>query len=152
MSSPEKTLEDQAEGPTLDQDDTNDVVDKDTSPSSPVSSPVQTTSPTILKSAPDDADTSSSLSAAPSPLTTAHRPTSSKTSIDNDQPLTPLDIPEKSSQGKEPEPKEEPATIKQVEPVPTEKPVEKPTLPEDKLGTILKLNAELIKCVAIFAQ
>lgn len=136
----------------------NDGVDKETSPGS--QSPLeavkhdhQDSSQAVHKATVDDADTSSSLSAAPSPLTT-HRPTSSKTSID-DQPLTPRDSPEKASKDTDGASKDvqehpvhdaQPKSEKQSSPTPTQKPVEqKVTLPEDKLGTILQLNAELIK-------
>jgi hypothetical protein len=95
---------------------------------------------------------------------TTHRPTSSKTSVD-DHPLTPLDSLEKASQSaKDPpesvpegpkgpeqdaEGKAEAQTFKQPSPTPVEKPAETPkiALPEDKVGTILQLNAELLKSV-----
>jgi len=150
-------------GSGVDQQPSSPPANSSSRPEQPLT-PRETTSPALPKSQQDDADTTSSLSAAPSPLTT-HRPTSSKTSID-DQPLTPLDSPDKAPQPaedppdpiiagpKEPErdadDKAKAQPPKKPSPAPAEKPVEisKTVLPEDKVGTILQLNAELIKSVS----
>jgi hypothetical protein len=169
MSSPPKPL-DTLQEPWVDSSVDKQPLSPPANSSSKLEQPLtphESTSPALPKSQADDAETTSSLSAAPSPLTT-HRPTSSKTSID-DQPLTPLDSPEKASQSAKdppesiPEPPKEPEQdaetkgeaepVKQPSPAPVEKPIEKPVetpkivLPEDKVGTILQLNAELFKSV-----
>jgi hypothetical protein len=138
-------------------------------PSSPTVEPEQGTHPAVetnevpsrLESTTpsqkqDDADTASSLSAPPSPLT-AHRPTSSKTSVD-ELPLTPLDGdktgPASSSTKENDEeeikvdtPKVNGVDIKEKEPTPTamDKPSDGAKLPDNQVAAILKINAELIQ-------
>jgi hypothetical protein len=135
--------------PRIEQEDVR--VDPHDDPSS-----AQTPLENNTKQTADDADTASSLSAAPSPLT-AHRPTSSKTSVD-ELPLTPLDAdadkpgPNDGEDIKVDTPKVNGVDVneKEKEKEPTPTPVDKPSdgparLPDNQVAAILEINAELIQ-------
>ncbi|PVG00542.1 hypothetical protein CPB86DRAFT_193182 [Serendipita vermifera] len=117
----------------------------------------QDTSPTLPKQSSDDADTNSTLSGVPSPSVT-HRPSSSKTSLD-DRPPSPSNTSEKQTEtssdthkGEDPKPDLDASTTEQPmakEGTPDRKetdsePSEPPSLSK-KVATVLELNSELLR-------
>jgi hypothetical protein len=119
----------------------------------------QDTSPTLPKQSSDDADTNSTLSGVPSPSVT-HRPSSSKTSLD-DRPPSPSNHSEKHTEtssdthkGEDPRPDLDASTPEQPAPkddMPDRKETESessgPPSLSKKVATVLELNSELLRSV-----